>query len=107
MIFLFIVMFITYVPIIALCVYMAIKTITTPIEEPKEEKFVSTYYVPIYEWGEAPTTTLGMVSGCMMYQDLRDLYGFENKDGQVVGYFEVSGCMPTKEEFEENEKGTD
>jgi len=60
---------------------------------------INTYYVPIYNWGDDPTTIYGSGHGCTMYTTLNDLYGFEGED--VVGYFEVVGTIPTKREFEE------
>jgi len=58
----------------------------------------TTFYVPIYNWGELPTTTLGASYGCQMYSSLQDLYGFERD--RIVGYYEVTGILPTQEEFE-------
>jgi hypothetical protein len=67
-----------------------------------------TYYVPIYKWGDEKTTVNGTEHGITMYQNLQDLYGFEyhygNKEQTVVGYYEVSGELPTQEEFERQQK---
>lgn len=61
-----------------------------------------TYYVPIFEWGESPTVVSGTTSGCEMYQSLQDLYGF---NPTAIGYFKVTGKMPTQEEFEKQQNG--
>lgn len=63
-----------------------------------------TYYIPIYSWGENPKSVHGNRSGTQMYSNLIDLYGFENQNGEVIGYYEVSGIIPTQEEFEKSQK---
>ena len=63
-----------------------------------------TYYNPIYSWGANPKSVHDNRSGTQMYRNLQDLYGFENQNGEVVGYYEVSGNMPTKEEFEKSQE---
>lgn len=63
-----------------------------------------TYYVPIYKWGADPYKDHDMAHGVAMYGSLQDLYGFESQYGEVVGYFEVSGTIPTQSEFEASQK---
>jgi len=55
-----------------------------------------TYYIPIYEWGNSPNTVHGGCHGRNMYSELNDLYGFEP---DAVGHFELTGVLPTEDEF--------
>ena len=57
---------------------------------------MSTFYVPIYEWGPNPDKTYKSVTGLNMYLDLDDLYMSEPS---AVGYMEVTGAVPTENEF--------
>ena len=57
-----------------------------------------TYYVPIYKWGDSPDGVHGGTHGDHMYSELNDLYGFEP---DAVGHFELSGVLPTENEFKE------
>ena len=59
------------------------------------------YYIPIYSWGSDPSKVEGATTGATLYWELKDLWGFEP---EAVGYFEVFGNIPTKEEFEKSQK---
>jgi hypothetical protein len=65
----------------------------------------STFFVPIYEWGD-PNTGCGTVYGTVMYCELNDLYGFEydhdTKTQRAVGHFEVVGVVPLLSEFKKD-----
>lgn len=58
---------------------------------------MNNYYIPIYKWGDNKHVTYGTSSGTTLYMNLQDLYGFEP---DAVGYYIVSGKVPTQEEFE-------
>ena len=58
---------------------------------------ILTYYVPIFKWGDNPQTVNNGSHGTCIYNDLQMLYAYEP---EAIGYFEVTGKVPTKEEFE-------
>lgn len=55
-----------------------------------------TYFVPIYKWGEDPDNVHGNKSATHFYSSVEDLSAYEN---DAVGYFEISGIMPTQNEY--------
>lgn len=54
------------------------------------------YYIAIFKWSELPNSIHNTSTDSRVYHDLHDL---EMQESDSVGYFEVKGYIPTKEEF--------